>query len=853
MAPFTAVLALIASTAVPASGTTSAVTGVNFLSVISGDQTSCALTTTPSTLYCWGDNTNWQLLNGSANPSLTPTVVNLSSTLSGAAITGYASGSETSCVLTSNSQIYCWGYGGQGQLGNGAFAGSHTPKQVAFTVARTGIIARIAGSGTNTFCALTTTSQIWCWGGNVYGSLGNNTTANSSTPVRVYANGALASKHIISIAGSGNTFCAVDSAGAAYCWGDGTHGALGNGSTSSSSVPVAVSTSGALSGKSIRQIAPADDHTCAVDTTGTVYCWGSNDFGTLGLGLPDGLTTASSMRTTPQAVTALSAFTLTAVTSSGSESCALDTAGGLHCWGAEPIGDGYLENNALSPVTINGGLLSGVTLARISSSDYGTCAVDTGGSLYCWGINDFGQAGDNSTNPSAYPEQIATSPNAPSGTTVPGPPTGPTLQPSPQQIEVDWSPPINDGGSPILHYTATATNGSDVFSCTGTGASAATCTITGLTNGAIYNVNLVATNAIGDSSIVHVGSAIPAHAPDAPTLLTATPAPRSLVLIWSPAANNGGSALNEWIGTATSGANSSYCVSTKGSATGCTIANLNNGTQYSVSIVSVNPVGTSPPSNIVLATPVDVPTVPQNVTLTVHQKSVTVAWHAPLSNGGLSISGYTVTTNPVTPGCSTAGALSCTVNGLNPMTPYTFSVLATNSKGSSKTATSLAAYPFAPPKIGLEVLTPVLTRSTPFTVVLANAPSNAATFTLSKLTVKCTVNLLRQCAVKLSEPNAGAFRILAKAGPAPATLYVWVPAVVAPATGVHGKTAIVKINFCPPHQPATLTLSDGRKFGTTTTALGVATFYVPLKKRGVLFLTPTVQGTKLAAFHISVS
>jgi alpha-tubulin suppressor-like RCC1 family protein len=94
--------------------------------------------------------------------------------------------------------------------------------------------------------------------------------------------GVLAAKALTQVVAGAFDTCVLDSAGGAYCWGYGHYGQLGDGSTTNSSVPVAVDTGGVLAGKSLTQISIGDYHTCAVDAAGAAYCWGRDTVGELG-------------------------------------------------------------------------------------------------------------------------------------------------------------------------------------------------------------------------------------------------------------------------------------------------------------------------------------------------------------------------------------------------------------------------------------------------------------------------------------------------------------------------------------------------------------------------------------------
>ena len=147
-------------------------------------------------------------------------------------------------------------------------------------------LTQISGYG-DTTCALDTAGAAYCWGYNYYGQLGDGSsgdTSDSSVPVPVDSSGALAGKELIDITAAEWHKCAVDAAGTAYCWGLNGSGQLGDGQTVNSAVPVPVDTNGVLAGKSLTQITAGWYTTCALDSAGTAYCWGDNYYGEFGDG-----------------------------------------------------------------------------------------------------------------------------------------------------------------------------------------------------------------------------------------------------------------------------------------------------------------------------------------------------------------------------------------------------------------------------------------------------------------------------------------------------------------------------------------------------------------------------------------
>lgn len=175
--------------------------------------------------------------------------------------------------------------------------------------------------------------------------------------------------------------CALTTSGSVFCWGDNYHGQLGDSTTGDKSTPVAVT---GLS-SNVQAIVAGRSHTCALTDGGEVLCWGSNRSGELG----DGTTVSKS---TPTAVIGLSSG-IQAIATGDSYTCALTTNGGVLCWGYNvfgELGDGTTVSKNIPTAVAE--LSSGVQ--SIATGSGHTCALMTDGAVFCWGNNRYGQLGN---------------------------------------------------------------------------------------------------------------------------------------------------------------------------------------------------------------------------------------------------------------------------------------------------------------------------------------------------------------------------------------------------------------------------------------------------------------------------
>jgi alpha-tubulin suppressor-like RCC1 family protein len=306
--------------------------GLTFRQVRAGLASTCGVTLTDRA-YCWGDNGEGQVGDGSKTNRSSPVPV-----AGGRSFRRVSPGEFHTCAVTTSNVAFCWGNNASGRLGDGTMTNRLTPVRVQSG----GRLFQQVVAGYTHSCALGTDGLGYCWGGNFSGQLGDGTTTDRTTPVAIKGG-----RSLLQISAGAQHNCAVTTGNAAYCWGSNHYGQIGDGTVGYSSRrvrPTAV-----LGGHAFTAVFAGGTHSCGVTTAKVAYCWGDNAFGQLG----DGTNTR---RTTP--VKVHGGLHFSGVSPGFFHTCGVTTNETAYCWGDNGggrLGDGTSEVARTEPVAVVGG------------------------------------------------------------------------------------------------------------------------------------------------------------------------------------------------------------------------------------------------------------------------------------------------------------------------------------------------------------------------------------------------------------------------------------------------------------------------------------------------------------------
>jgi alpha-tubulin suppressor-like RCC1 family protein len=321
--------------------------------------------TTANKAYCWGRG---YLGNG---PAFTEQRTTPLAVAGGLLFRSISAGMEYTCGVTTDNRAFCWGDNSSGQLGDGTTIDRPTPVRAASSLR-----FRDVQTGFRTTCGLTTGDRVYCWGASDGGIMGTGSTSTrSGNPPTQIAGGRTYNQVDVGL----NHACAVTYTHEIYCWGDNHLGQLGD----STAVKVRFSPRRVPGTRSFAQVSVGWQHTCAVTTNKTAWCWGHNQVGQVGDG-------TQLNRWEPRKVAGGILFDRV---SAGVEAvCGETTQNRVYCWGY------FLQQNGanaaiLRPALVPGGLF----FLQVSVGNGYTCGVASNNRGYCWGNNYFGLLGDGTT------------------------------------------------------------------------------------------------------------------------------------------------------------------------------------------------------------------------------------------------------------------------------------------------------------------------------------------------------------------------------------------------------------------------------------------------------------------------
>jgi alpha-tubulin suppressor-like RCC1 family protein len=334
-------------------------------------------------VYSLGDGSSGQIGDGYTFQPIVPSAVG--GLLSGRVVSSIAAGLDFTIAIM-NGKAYSWGVNSNGQLGDGTVITRYSPVAVSGLASTT---ITYVEAGTSHVAAIDNTGQVWTWGYNYRGQLGNSDNSYA-TKLNAAVVSALSSVFAISVS-CGDQFTAVlTSDGAVYAFGENAQGELGDGTNYAKNYPVQ-SGIGTMDSVYIAAISAGYTHMLAIGPFGVVYAWGDNAYGQIG----DGSTAPKYSPVTCQDPLVLGKIVL-AIAASYLNSYAIVSDGHIVSWGGNQQGQLGINSTFQYQASLTYTWTSLVSSPKVLAAGKDSAfAMNLTGNAQSWGYDDIGQLGDN--------------------------------------------------------------------------------------------------------------------------------------------------------------------------------------------------------------------------------------------------------------------------------------------------------------------------------------------------------------------------------------------------------------------------------------------------------------------------
>jgi alpha-tubulin suppressor-like RCC1 family protein len=348
------------------------------------------------TLWCWGANDFGQ---SGSTANLGTMNANPTPTRLGRDWVSVTAGDFNTCAVKTDHTAWCWGDNDAGQLGTSTNLETTTPNPLPQQVGDASDWLALSAGDWHT-CGVKLDGTLWCWGNDQFGQLGSKADAYQGPGPTQVGTGT----DWTSVTAGGQHTCALKVDHSLWCWGDNQYGQLGvetaAGTDTPNPTPVQIDGSWA-------SVAAGDKFTCGTRSDGTLWCWGRNDVGQLAESTNLGTDTPN-----PAPVQVGDDADWASLAPGLEHACGVKTDGTAWCWGAPNQGELGTGTTGSDPVTTPAEVGSGTTWSGLTAGWSSTCGLGTDGTAWCWGDNGVGELGSSTdsgtANPNPTPLQVGT-------------------------------------------------------------------------------------------------------------------------------------------------------------------------------------------------------------------------------------------------------------------------------------------------------------------------------------------------------------------------------------------------------------------------------------------------------------